>query len=105
MRQALIVSGVLGGGTALVFAAAAVMASLFPTGTMIPAGWNGAWGGGWEKGGIAVPMPAPLVVPADGGRLDAIGGAIVVQEPSAVETPPGDVPADEPGPEGPLPTD
>jgi len=60
MRAGLIVTSILGLGTAVVFAAAALTAALFPSGTMISAGWNGGWG----KGGIAVPMPAPMVQPA-----------------------------------------
>ena len=42
MRPIVIVSGVLGGGSALVFAAAAVVASMFPNGALVPTqGWNG----------------------------------------------------------------
>ena len=66
MRKGLLVSGVLGLGTALVFAAAALTATLFPNGTMVSAGWGG---GGWGKGGMAVPVPAPMMQPgvvADG---------------------------------------
>ena len=58
MRRILICSGVLGVGTALVFAAAALTATLFPNGTLVSAGWNG--GGMWDRGwGVAVPMPMP----------------------------------------------
>jgi len=42
MRQVLIVSGVLGGGTTLVFAAAALVATIFPSGTLVP---TSPWGG------------------------------------------------------------
>ena len=44
MRPIVIVSGVLGGGTALVFALAAVVATAFPTGTLVATSWNGGWG-------------------------------------------------------------
>jgi hypothetical protein len=69
MRQLLIVSGVLGGGTALVFALAAAVATAFPTGALVPAGWNGG-DVGWGRA-----MPAvrgPLVIDdtsGDGGVL------------------------------------
>jgi hypothetical protein len=87
MRQIVIVSGVLGGGSALVFAAAAVVASAFPTGALVPTqGWNqGGFvrampgfrggpimmddmsGGGWTDGttepeiDIALPQPEPVL--------------------------------------------
>ena len=58
MRRILICSGVLSVGTALVFAAAALTATLFPNGTLVSTGWNG--GGMWDRGwGVAVPMPMP----------------------------------------------
>ena len=61
MRRILICTGILGGGTALVFALAALTAVAFPQGTLVSTGWNG---GGWAKdgwgGGIA-PMPMPDV--------------------------------------------
>ena len=41
MRRILVCTGVLGGGTALVFALAAATAVLFPPATLVPAGWNG----------------------------------------------------------------
>ncbi len=66
MRPILIVSGVLGGGSALVFAMAALIATLFPTGTLVAANpWNG---GMFVKGGVAVPMPAPPVM-VNGGQV------------------------------------
>ena len=58
MRAGLIVSGVLGIGTVLVFGAAALFSLVFPNGATVSAGWNG--GGGWANGGMAVPMPAPM---------------------------------------------
>jgi hypothetical protein len=61
MRAGLIVSGVLGIGTILVFGAAALFSLVFPNGTNVSAGWNG---GGWGKGGMAVPEPAPMFEPA-----------------------------------------
>jgi hypothetical protein len=64
MKRILICTGVLGGGTALVFALAALTAIAFPHGTRVTAGWNGgpwvkdAWGGGVT---VPVPVPAPAV--------------------------------------------
>jgi hypothetical protein len=59
--RALIVAGVLGTGTAVVFAVAALTATMFPNGTVVSSSWNG---GGWVKqgfGGVAVPVPAPAI--------------------------------------------
>jgi hypothetical protein len=65
MQRILICTGVLGGGTALVFALAALTAIALPQGTRVAAGWNGAIGGPWVKdawgGGVVVPVPAPAV--------------------------------------------
>ena len=47
MRRALICTGVLGGGTAIVFALAALTASLFPHGTVVPNQFG--WGGGLTR--------------------------------------------------------
>jgi hypothetical protein len=61
MRRILICTGVLGGGTALVFALAALTAVAFPQGTLVSTGWNG---GGWGKegwGGRVMPVPMPAV--------------------------------------------
>jgi hypothetical protein len=58
MRRVVICSGVLGGGTALVFALAALTASLFPHGSTVP---SSMWGGGWsrfEEGAIEMAAPA-----------------------------------------------
>ncbi len=41
MQRALIVTGVLGMGTAVVFGLAALTATLFPNGALVRAGWNG----------------------------------------------------------------
>ena len=65
MKRIVVCTGVLGGGTALVFALAALTAIAFPQGTRVAAGWSGANGGPWVKdawgGGVAVPVPAPAV--------------------------------------------
>ena len=63
MHKAVVVSGVLGLGTAIVFGAAALAATMFPNGGTV----NMAWGGGvmMDKG-FAVPpgvVPAPMPVP------------------------------------------
>ena len=68
--RALVVTGVLGTGCAIVFALAALVSMLFPDGTMVNAGWNGSWG----KGGMAVPVPAPMV--NMGGAVDDSGAAV-----------------------------
>jgi len=76
MRRILICTGVLGGGTALVFALAALTATLFPHGTVVQGQW-GPWGGRVGPlggivpagGGVRVSVddmtvgPAPLEVP------------------------------------------
>jgi hypothetical protein len=57
MHRSLVVSGVLGLGTAIVFGAAALAATLFPNGGTV----NMAWGGnGMFEKGIAVPAPMPM---------------------------------------------
>lgn len=69
MQRVLITSGVLGLGTALVFAAAALTATLFPNGPMVAAGMNEMWMG--NRGGVMmgvgkpVPMPMPPVFAVD----------------------------------------
>ena len=55
--RALVVTGVLGAGCVVVFALAALAATLFPDGTMVNAGWNGSWG----KGGMIAPMAVPAM--------------------------------------------
>ena len=56
MQRALIVTGVLGLGTAIVFGAAGVAAAMFPNGGTVPAGWNG---GVMVERGVAMPAPMP----------------------------------------------
>ena len=64
MRPAIIVTGVLGTGTALVFAAAALVSVMFPNGGTVAAGWNGVM---MSKGGMIAPaMPVPMPVQFDG---------------------------------------
>jgi hypothetical protein len=63
MQRIMIVTLVLGLGTVLVFGAAAVTAAMFPNGATVAT--QPGWVGGWEKGGMAVPvMPMPLPEPA-----------------------------------------
>ena len=75
MRAGLIVTGVLGIGTAAVFGLAAVAAAAFPQGSTVSAMWNG----GWAKGGVGIaqPMPMPVAVPAPSVvmAIDSAGGA------------------------------
>jgi hypothetical protein len=64
MKRILICAGVLGSGTALTFAAAALTATLFPNGPLVPASsWGQEVFAG--KGGVMVapmPVPAPVVI-------------------------------------------
>jgi hypothetical protein len=62
MRSAIIVTGVLGTGSALVFAAAALVSIMFPNGGTVAAGWNGGMmmKGGWIRPAVAVPAPMPV---------------------------------------------
>ena len=66
MRAGFIVTGVLGIGTALVFAAAALVSLAFPNGSTVAAGWNG---GPWSKGDLMMPAPAPVMIDANGGGI------------------------------------
>jgi len=62
MRAGVVVTGVLGLGTAIVFAAAALTAMLFPNGTMVSGGFNGVMmDRGFGGGGVAIPVPAPAI--------------------------------------------
>ena len=86
MRAAAVVTGVLGAGTAFVFAAAAVVSTLFPSGAMVPSGWNGGCmdcGGGWAKPGIGIPLPMPApAIPEKGVvTFQAAGVAVGVAPP------------------------
>jgi hypothetical protein len=65
MRAGAIVTGILGLGTALVFALAALTASLFPSGTVVGGGWNQMMERGWAGGGVGMPVPAPMVLEED----------------------------------------
>jgi hypothetical protein len=81
MRAGLVVTGVLGLGTALVFAIAALTASLFPNGTVVGGGMNGMmFDRGFVRGGVAMPVPAPV--------LDVPGAEIEWANPAAM---PGEV--------------
>lgn len=64
MRRILICTGILGSGTALTFAAAAVAATLLPGGTVVP-GNQVMWERDFAKPGIAVPMPVPIAPDID----------------------------------------
>ena len=76
MRAGLIVGGVLGLGTALTFGAAIAVASLFPGGTLVPAGAN--WGNcmAMAKNGMMVDCVAPAM--RIGGPVMAGGGSTSV---------------------------
>jgi hypothetical protein len=64
MRRILICTGVLGGGTAMTFAAAAVAATLLPGGTVVPANPM-VFERDWVKGGPGIVVPVPEPVPPD----------------------------------------
>ena len=67
MRRVMICTGVLGGGTALTFAAAALAATLLPGGTVVPSSGSMFVTGGFVKGGPAIaPAPIQQVVVDDG---------------------------------------
>jgi hypothetical protein len=86
MQRVVIVGGVLGFGSALVFAVAALTAAVFPNGTLV----NGGWGASWaiERGvGIdAVPVPMqPQMVVDEGKNLEV--PAVEVDFPDATAPP------------------
>ncbi len=86
MQRALIASGVLGLGTALVFGAAALTASLFPNGSTVAAGFNGGdmMFAKPAMGGMAVPMPPqPVFAQPD---VD-VGGGVQVAVPDVAPLP------------------
>jgi hypothetical protein len=97
MRQLLIVSGTLGGGTALVFVAAALVAAMFPTGALVPAS---PWGGDVRFGPAMPAIRGPLVFDdtSGGGVLDRpipIGGGVQIDPGIDVVVPPVVVSPDE----------
>jgi len=59
MRRILVLTGVLGGGTAVVFALAAMTSALFPNGTMVSSSWSGA--SILQSVDMAAPMTGPAV--------------------------------------------
>lgn len=84
MRRILVCTGVLGGGTALVFALAAATSMLFPQGTLVPAGWNGGGTMMFAKPGMSILDDTVTV-------LDA-GGTNVAMPAIKVEAPPIAIP-------------
>ena len=83
MQRVLIASGVLGLGTAIVFGAAAVTATLFPNGPMVAAGMNDVWirNGVGVGGGVIMDVgkPIPMPMPAPGVVIDDGKDFVVVQ--------------------------
>ena len=73
MKRILICTGVLGGGTALVFAAAALAASIAPAGQLVPGNWQ-------QNSGIGVRLGGPILV-GNGGIIKVVGpdGAVTLQ--------------------------
>jgi len=94
MHRALIASGVLGLGTALVFGAAALTATLFPNGPMVAASFNGGDVMFMNKGMGAMPAPMPpQPVFAQPGVVVGVGGDVQVVTPDVAP-----MPTLEPGP-------
>jgi hypothetical protein len=91
MRAGLIVSGVLGLGTALTFGAAALVASAFPNGTSIAAGSNGTFFDGKGPAPMQMPAPAPMQVPVTAppmGGPAVTGDPVTDGSPAVADTPP-----------------
>ena len=74
MQRALIASGVLGLGTALVFGAAAVTATLFPSGATVAPNMNVMWARDdvMMAKPMPVPMGGPLMITNDGGGMELV---------------------------------
>jgi len=90
MRQIVIVSGVLGGGSALVFAVAGVVAALFPNGTLVAAN---PWGSQFNR--VMPAVGAPVMVNDVG---SGSSGPMPVTVGSDIDVPP-DIGVPEPSPE------
>lgn len=89
MRAGIIVTGVLGLGTALVFAIAALTSTLFPNGTVVGSGMNGMMvERQFGRGGIAVPVPAPAIDIRPDVNIGVDPG---IEVPNDVRTLPGDI--------------
>ena len=85
MRRILICTGILGGGTALTFAAAALAAAILPGGTVVQAN-PVLMERNFAKPGIDMPMPAPIdqdVIFEDAGGQTWEGGAAFPEDPGA----------------------
>jgi hypothetical protein len=85
MRRILICTGILGGGTALTFAVAALAASVLPGGTLVP-GNPVFMERNLAKPGIDFPMPAPVepnVIVEDAAGQTWIGGAAFPEDAGA----------------------
>jgi hypothetical protein len=79
MTRALICTGVLGGGTAIVFALALAVSLVFPQGSIVRVGWNGGW---------AQPMMAnDLMVKGGDLMVPQVAPAPVIEVPAAIESP------------------
>jgi hypothetical protein len=82
MRAGAVVVGVLGGGTALVFALAVAASAMFPNGGSIASSFNQAFGGGMMP---TRAVAQPLLVPAPAVSRDLApnaGGGSEVASPS-----------------------
>jgi hypothetical protein len=92
MKRILICTGVLGGGTALVFAAAALAATLAPAGAPIPSGGQQIQVmRGWAPAGVGF---GPLLV-GNGGPINVAGSTtvnIAVDLPAIAPVPPAEPP-------------
>jgi hypothetical protein len=82
VRAGVIVTGVLGAGSALVFALAIAVSAMFPNGGSIASNFNQVFMNGARGGAIAMPVavPAPtwIIVPASGNN----GGGSAIESPT-----------------------
>jgi hypothetical protein len=78
MKAGLVVTGVLGTGSVLVFALAGLVATLFPNGTLVNASWNG---GCMDCGGLGGGPVPPMIAPGpnvviQGGTVSSDGTTV-----------------------------
>lgn len=84
MRRILACSGVLGGGTAVVFALAALASVAFPHGTTVATSWGGGWAKPMPMGVAPVPALVERALIVDDAATDgplAVPGPVVVPAP------------------------
>jgi hypothetical protein len=84
MRRILVLTGVLGGGTAVVFALAALTSALFPNGTTVTSTWGASVGirqqMNWVNTQVAPAEDVPAVFRSATEGGVPIGGSMVVAD-------------------------